>query len=500
MRPGTDCKDIGTLEDTKMTDSFFDSSPHPMGPAEVRRVMTARGLHLSVPLGCEKGSVLILSMIVSMLLVLLGMYSTSRSTIGSRIAANYKLSAQAFYVAQAGIEEARVRLPAICQAGAPTSSWRAFLGTEASAASLFGYDSSDPDQSIVASMQDDMDYTIEIRHKTEADLGSDLDGDGDMTDVVRWGYSDEDAAFVQNTTTGKPIDIITSVGKVSDSSDKIRVEVYRDALDLKYAVFGDKTVDTKNDGTVWKGNEDTPFVASIGSNTSIEIRNKASIYGDVDIGKDADGTQGTYADHGGTIKGNGPNYTDRIDPDPLGLFVENSELDKARTGTITSNSNATGAIPAIAENNIDMGNGGSMTLGGGNYYLTSIRLDNNAILTIDVSSGPVNIYLDGTMETKNSGAINLSPSNSSPGLFTLYCKAVDDSSSASIDIKNGAELDGVIYAPKSNVSLYHGGDIHGMVWGRSVDLKNSGEVLFDPKLKGKFLSPRYTIRYWKEER
>jgi hypothetical protein len=439
------------------------------------------------------------ALVVSILLALIGMYSASLSSMGLRIAANYKLSAQAAYSTQAGLEEARLRMPTFSQGGMPTASWRAFLGTEASAADLFGYNASDSNHTLIVGTQNGLDYAVEIRHKTEADCGIDLNGDGDKTDVVLWGDPNGDAVFEQNTITGKPIEMLTCASKLAEALEKIRMEIYRDTLDLKYAVFGDKFVVTKQNGTVWKGSSDAPFPAAIGSNESIEIGNKASIYGDVDVGKDDGGTQGSYADHGGTIWGDGPGFVERIDPDPLGLFAPDSDLDKELTSAMVSNSNATGATPAITGTILNIGNAGSTTLGGGSYYLTSIRLEANAILTIDVSFGPVNIYLDGPMETENSGAIRLIPTGSPPGLFTLYCKAVDGSSFSSIDIKNGAAFQGVIYAPKANVAMGNGGDVHGMIWGQVVDIKNSGNVLFDPRLKRKFLSPRYSMRSWKEE-
>jgi hypothetical protein len=482
---------------TLMRPSSLDSFPK-------RRWFTGRGLterrsNLPSLAHCEKGSVLVVALVVSILLALIGMYSASLSSMGVRIAANYKQSAQAAYATHAGLEEARLRLPAFSQGGMPTASWRAFLGTEAAAAGLLGYNSSDSKHTLVAGTQSVMDYAVEIRHKTEADCGIDLNGDGDRTDIVLWGDPNGDTVFEQNTITGKPIEMLTCVSKLAEALEKLRMEIYRDTLDLKYAVFGDKSVDTKQNGAVWKGISDAPFPAAIGSNEFIEVRNNVSIYGDVDVGKDDGGIQGSYADHGGTIWGAGPDYVDRIDPDPLGLFVADSDLDKEVTSAMTSNSNATGATPTITGNILSLGNAGSMTLRGGSYYLTSIRLEANAILTIDVSFGPVNIYLDGPLETESSGAIRLIPAGSPPGLFTLYCKAVDGSSFSSIDIKNGAAFHGVIYAPKANVNLRNGGDVQGMIWGRVVDIKNSGDIIFDPRLKRKFLSPRYSMRSWKEE-
>jgi hypothetical protein len=450
--------------------------------------------------GSEKGSVLLVAVIVILLLTLGALFSANVSTIESRIAGNNKLGAQTFYITQAGIEEARMRLPAITQVGKATSTWRAYIGGEASARSLFNYDPTDSEHAIVPSLQSDLYYTAQVRHKTEADHGSDLNGDGDTTDVVYWGDENGDGIFEQNTTTGKPVEIITSVGKAGGAMDKITVETYRGKLDLKYAVFGDKFITTKTDGKIWKGSSISPHLASIGSNESIDVRSNALIYGDVDIGKTESNQQGTIADHGGIIQGDGPSFVGRIDPDPLRLFVADSDLNKEFASYGSSNSNSSGASPSISSNAIDLGDSGTMTLRSGNYYLTSIRLGLGAVLTVDVTSGPVNIYLTGPLEAKAGGAIQINPSGAFSGNFTIYSNAVDTSSSPSIDIRNGTTFKGVIYAPHAGIGLYNTGDVVGMVWGNSVDIGNSGDITFDPRLKSKFVSPKYSARCWQEER
>jgi len=163
-----------------------------------------------------------------------------------------------------------VRLPTLTQTGTATPTWRAFIGNAASAAGLFGYDATDSEHTIGSSTQSTLSYTIQLRHKTEGDHGSDLDGDSDTADIIYWGDADGDGVFEQNTTSGKPIEVITSVGKAGEATDRITVEVYRGPLDLKYTVYGDGSVITKDDGTIWKGTSNPPYLAGIGSNENIE--------------------------------------------------------------------------------------------------------------------------------------------------------------------------------------------------------------------------------------
>jgi hypothetical protein len=61
-------------------------------------------------LGDEKGMVLIVALLLIAALVLLGTTAVMISTTDMKISANYKSSTQAFYIAEAGIEQARAQL------------------------------------------------------------------------------------------------------------------------------------------------------------------------------------------------------------------------------------------------------------------------------------------------------------------------------------------------------------------------------------------------------
>ncbi|MFZ4441439.1 MAG: pilus assembly PilX N-terminal domain-containing protein, partial [Syntrophales bacterium] len=83
----------------------------------------------------EKGMALVVSMLLIVALLLLGTTAVMTSTTDMKISANYKTGAQAFYAAEAGVEEMRARLKAsllpvtsiIKDPNIPDSKWSAYI-------------------------------------------------------------------------------------------------------------------------------------------------------------------------------------------------------------------------------------------------------------------------------------------------------------------------------------------------------------------------------------
>ena len=174
--------------------------------------------------GNEKGMVLPLGLMFLAIIAILGTTAVVVTTTDLKIGSNYRASEQAFCAAEAGTEEARARLGDIGQTGIPDKDWRRFIGDAASAASIFRYDNTNSNHNLSASLQSNLDYTVMIRHKTEADIDNDLNSDGDQNDVILWGDSDGDYAYEVNLTTGEPIEIITSQGTDSGANKIVTIE------------------------------------------------------------------------------------------------------------------------------------------------------------------------------------------------------------------------------------------------------------------------------------
>ena len=262
-------------------------------------------------------------------------------------------------------------------------------------------------------------------------------------------------------------------------------------------VFGNTYVEIKNFGKVKSYNSTTdPNPSSstgeghICSNKHVNLKNKAYVDGDVMIGKDPSGAQGAYT-HSGcpTVKGTAPLNIDRVDPDPLGAV--GGSLAAAFAEYSVSNDNDL-AVPPITGNEISLSRGShgtqNMTLygkeGGANYYVTGITLKNNSTLTVDTTNGPVNIHLAGILTAKNFSKITVT---GNPPDFTIYCNY--SSSQTEIMLKDSTVFEGAIYAPYGDIQVRNSAHAYGMLWAKTVGIRNYGVVWFDTALKESIVFP-----------
>ena len=265
---------------------------------------------------------------------------------------------------------------------------------------------------------------------------------------------------------------------------------------LKYGVFGDEEVDMKSGGHTYSYDSDdtsnptpsdTTHEGDVGSNEKVIVHNGTDIDGNIGLGEQADGTDGQLAASGTPIINGSTQDVSRVDPDPLGAV--GGSLANDFTTYAASNDNA---AAGIAGNTISLGNGDTLTLTAGNYYLTDITLNNGANLIIDPSSGPVNIYLTGGLEAKNGSDINIS---GVPTDFTIFSNSTDN-----IIFKHSSSFRGTVYAPYAGIEMKNSADAFGILWGKTVDIKNSGEFYFDTALKDKWLSNTVSVVSWKDTR
>ncbi|OQX66025.1 MAG: hypothetical protein B5M55_01670 [Desulfococcus sp. 4484_242] len=262
-------------------------------------------------------------------------------------------------------------------------------------------------------------------------------------------------------------------------------------------VFGNTYVEIKNFGKVKSYNSTTdPNPSSstgeghICSNKHVNLKNKAYVDGDVMIGKDPSGAQGAYTHSGWpTVKGTAPLNIDRVDPDPLGAV--GGSLAAAFAEYSVSNDNDL-AVPPITGNEISLSRGShgtqNMTLygkeGGANYYVTGITLKNNSTLTVDTTNGPVNIHLAGILTAKNFSKITVT---GNPPDFTIYCNY--SSSQTEIMLKDSTVFEGAIYAPYGDIQVRNSAHAYGMLWAKTVGIRNYGVVWFDTALKESIVFP-----------
>jgi len=284
-----------------------------------------------------------------------------------------------------------------------------------------------------------------------------------------------------------------ATGHSSNASSTIEVVLVREST-FQYGAFGDEKLNMKSNGAVYSYDSsvtpnpvpaDSTGEGDVGSNGEVIVRNGTYIDGDVGLGNDDDGTEAVYTATGVPIVTGEDADVPRVDPDPLGAIGGDLADDFVTYSTTNNNADV-----GITDDEISLGNGDTLTLTAGNYYLTSIELKNGSTLNIDSSGGEVNIYLTGGLDAKNGSSINLTDN---PPDFTIFSNSTDG-----IDLKNGSTFKGTIYAPYSEVSVKHDATVYGIIWANELDIKNSGELYFDTALKDKWLADTVEIVSWRE--
>ena len=177
-------------------------------------------LNIALKFGNEKGMVLPLGLMFLAIIAILGTTAVIITTTDLKIGTNYKLSEQAFYAAEAGVQEAMARFRNNAanpiNDGHPThTQWRAYIGTDIKAQGK-GWETGNLMHVKVPSLQSDLDYVVEIIHQTDA-----------TGKILYWGDPDGDGISGRNTTTGQNIYLVTSYGYSGTSTKVIEVEMTR---------------------------------------------------------------------------------------------------------------------------------------------------------------------------------------------------------------------------------------------------------------------------------
>ncbi|MHB8907501.1 MAG: pilus assembly PilX family protein [Syntrophales bacterium] len=175
-------------------------------------------------LGNEKGLVLVVSLMMVAVILLLGTTAVLMTSTDMNISANYKTGNDAFYAAEAGLEEARARLNAsaapviLITDGFPANTgWRAYIGPLTRAQGK-GFDSGNGMHQRVPSIYNPtppLDYTVRIVHATDA--GGNL---------LYWGDANIDGINERNTVAvGTNIYRVTSYGLAANAAKTLEVEM-----------------------------------------------------------------------------------------------------------------------------------------------------------------------------------------------------------------------------------------------------------------------------------
>jgi hypothetical protein len=281
--------------------------------------------------------------------------------------------------------------------------------------------------------------------------------------------------------------IIASTGQARDAESSVEVVTIPDYIyPFKYALFADGPLQIMNSMETDSYNSDSgsydstvdSLFGDIGSNDSIYIENGAYIGGDVVTSLDS----GLNVNIGATVIGN---LSDEAPPQVLEPIPQ-SDFDSAMAFNAAP-AGLSGSY-ALVGDKITVSSG-NLELSDGIYYFSSIILKNSASLTI-APGAKVTIYVEGNVEIKNSGGVNV---GGVPGDLMFYSRG-------DVILKNSGDLYGVFYAPNGKADLRNSADFYGSIASATMIGHNSSKFHYDRtlgKIKDGQTGKRLVVA-WKE--
>jgi hypothetical protein len=270
---------------------------------------------------------------------------------------------------------------------------------------------------------------------------------------------------------------------------------------FEFAVFVDGSVELKNSAVVDGYNYgDDGGILKVGTNStaesSVALRNSATINGDVAVGLGGD--PDTVIDAAWAFI-TGDTYAAPEIYELPAITVPAHLLDLPSQGIIEDDATVSGTAKY---DEINLKNGKVITINGAAvlYIIGDVTLMNSAELRIvDEATNPdasLTLYLGGDVEVKNSGTINNMAEV--PKKFKIY--GLD--SCQRIILKNGSEFYGAIYAPNADIIMMNSADAYGAIVAESFEQKNSATFNYDASLRDASIDDevtQFTVKDWHEE-
>ena len=185
----------------------------------------------------EAGFILVLGLLSLLFVSVIGLGAINTTYYHSQISGHRRVSTRAFYAAEAGINEllGRFRQGAageINDAAPSNPAWKLFVASNSTAAGGIGYSAGDPSHVLVQSLQDQLDFAVEVRHKVNI-----------ANSVIE--------------KRGSPIYIVTSHGYTEEGGGKVvEVELVKSpSADPPGALYSERPVNVLGTSTYIQGND-----------------------------------------------------------------------------------------------------------------------------------------------------------------------------------------------------------------------------------------------------
>ena len=383
----------------------------------------------------EQGIALISVVLLIMVLSFVSAAAIVTSTTELKIGGNFKTSVQSFYNAEAGVQYAL---------GQIRNQYRAGTLNITGSTAVVNY--SAPDNS----------YRLPDGH----------------VPFSNWN------AIQLNLKTGTTIDSdyrFQATGYYANSRTTLEAVLRMPSFHLVKGMFASGALDVSN-GLEWNVSSPPEF----GSNTSLKAGNKE--FPKVVLGGSA--TYGDKTKHQTTLI----EEVRTMDVDPLGALA----LVNIASEYSTISSNSTLLPGNYYFTDLD----GPLTISGTGkvniYVADNLSLDD---ITINVGSGPLTIYYDGTKTVEFKG----DSFNSGGTASNLKIISAAEAHFDFTDLKNDAVFSGLIYAPYANIEFKNKADVKGLLWGKTILAKNKLTFEYDATAETFFATaPLPMLMTWKQ--
>jgi len=329
----------------------------------------------------------------------------------------------------------------------------------------------------------DMDLSYNNLHNDEAFYVAEAGGHRAVSQLIedktwRDGYSDISfgngvySVVVADSTTDSTLAdtvVVTSTGIVEGAMTNLQFEVAPKIYNpFKYAMFGDELVDIRNSmhidsynsdsGTYWSTRLDAD--GDVGSNVDVVVANGGFVGGDVQSA-----TLGGIDIHpGATVTGDTSDTAEEQELPPIPQAAFDSALANMNLDSISGSF----TYDSVTH---DFSSEGTVTLGSGVYYFSTITLFNSANLVLSPGA-EVTVYVTGDIEMKNSATVN---DGGDPGDLIFY-------SQGDFVLKNSGDIRAVFYSPDGSADLRNSGEFYGSIVANDIVNHNSANFHYDRTL------------------
>jgi hypothetical protein len=171
-------------------------------------------------------------------------------------------------------------------------------------------------------------------------------------------------------------------------------------------------------------------------------------------------------------------------------------------------------VPEVIDSNFPPSSGGITTIPAGMYGFGQIIIGNSEKIYIDgavtistnsveiknggeiriLSGGSLALYIDGSFIAKEGSYIY------NDDMEAARMKIYGSENCTLVEIKNSGDFYGAIYAPNAKLDIKNSGDYVGSFIGSTIDVNNSGRLIFDASLSNPVEEPGYFVvtRWWEE--